>query len=658
MRYVACIQNPGKLIVCAALASTLLLGNVMLGQTDSSRIKDSPNAPAVVLGGDTLFVVRTNLGPFTPGQRASAINERLLDVVRNMITDSLTVVESSEGAIIRADTAVIMLVTDTDAALAGTSREELARSYAAILHAHLRKEIEHYGSTSLIVGVGMVIGLLVVLAFAFWVLAKLFPTLYAGLEKWEGTVFRPIRVRSQEILSASSISAVFIVVAKGVRLAISLLLIYFFLTYSLSLFPLTSQWNVRPILVGTLLVILTTAAAVVLFRTLRSFFGMLIRRVASWRGSLIKSVRLKTVEVLSEDRIAEAVRGGFKILKLFSYVALGYFYITILFSFFEFTQTWAGTLVGYIVNPLWNVVGGFVRFLPNLFFILVIAYVTRYVIKLIKLIFDEIGKGTLALPGFYREWADPTYKIVRFLILAFAGIVIFPYLPGSDSPVFKGVSVFLGILFSLGSTSAIANVVAGAVITYMRPFKIGDRVRIADTMGDVVEKTLLVTRVRTIKNVDVTIPNAMVLGSHIINFSSSAQTPGLILHTSVTIGYDTPWQKVHELLIAAAQSTDQVLKEPAPFVLQTSLDDSYVSYELNAYTDEPNTMAKTYSDLHQNIQNKFNEARVEIMSPHYTAVRDGNKTAIPADYLPRSYEAPAFRVFSPDRFLNKSKRQP
>jgi small-conductance mechanosensitive channel len=195
--------------------------------------------------------------------------------------------------------------------------------------------------------------------------------------------------------------------------------------------------------------------------------------------------------------------------------------------------------------------------------------------------------------------------------------------------------------------------VAGVVLTYMRPFRIGDRVKIADTMGDIMEKTLLVTRVRTIKNVDVSIPNAMVLSSHIINFSSSAKKRGLILHTTVTIGYDVPWKKVHELLVSAAKSSENILDTPEPFILQTSLDDSYVSYELNAYTDKPNLMAKSYSELHQNIQDKFNEAGVEIMSPHYSSIRDGNQTAIPEDYLPKGYVPRPFRILPFGKFFNE-----
>ena len=223
-------------------------------------------------------------------------------------------------------------------------------------------------------------------------------------------------------------------------------------------------------------------------------------------------------------------------------------------------------------------------------------------------------------------------------------IVIFPYLPGSKSPAFQGISIFLGVLFSLGSTSAVANVVAGVILTYMRAFKLGDRVKIADTIGDVIEETLLVTRIRTIKNVEITIANAMVLSSHIINFSASAQREGLILHTAVTIGYDAPWRTVHQLLIDAALATEHILKEPKPFVFQTALDDFYVHYEVNAFTDQPNRMAAIYSDLHQNIQDKFNEKGVEIMSPHRSSVRDGNPIAIPDEYLPKDYVPPAFRL--------------
>ncbi len=186
--------------------------------------------------------------------------------------------------------------------------------------------------------------------------------------------------------------------------------------------------------------------------------------------------------------------------------------------------------------------------------------------------------------------------------------------------------------------------VAGLVLTYMRAYKIGDRVKIGEATGDVVEKSLLVTRIKTIKNEVVSIPNSTVMNSHTTNFSAEAKEHGLIIHTTVTIGYENPWRQIHDLLIKAALATDLIEKDPAPFVFQTSLDDFYVSYQINAYTHVANKQHITYSILHQNIQDMFNEAGVEIMSAHYKYIRDGNQSTVPPDHLPDDYVAPAFRV--------------
>ena len=326
-------------------------------------------------------------------------------------------------------------------------------------------------------------------------------------------------------------------------------------------------------------------------------------------------------------------------------LTLLYVYIPLIMSFFPWTREYAPTLFGYIVDPLRAAAAALIAYLPKLLVMIVACLIAFSFTRISRFLFDHLEKGSIRWSGFYPEWAGPTHKIVRFLILAFTAVVIFPYLPGSDSPAFRGISIFLGILFSLGSTSAVANVVAGTILTYTRAFRVGDRVRIADTVGDVVEKTLLATRVQTIKNELITVPNAMVLGSHITNFSSAmAGGRDLILHTTVTIGYDAPWRSVHELLIAAALRTSGICPEPRPFVLQTALDDFYVHYEINAYTHEPARMATVYAELHQNIQDTFNEAGVEIMSPHFSSLRDGNRKAIPDQYLSHDYDAPSFRL--------------
>jgi small-conductance mechanosensitive channel len=380
----------------------------------------------------------------------------------------------------------------------------------------------------------------------------------------------------------------------------------------------------------------------------------LINKAFRWINNKLTQNREKFLNGLTINKIKIFTAEHFEkfVLRLTSFVRfiviilVVYLSLPLLFSIFPDTKMWTATLLQWILSPAGKALQGFIGFLPNLFSILVIVFIFRYAIRGIKYFVDLIDKGQIQLSGFHSDWAHPTFRILKFLLYAFMLILIFPYLPGSSSPAFQGVSVFVGVLFSLGSSSAIANMVAGMVITYMRPFKVGDRVKIGDITGDVVEKTTLVTRIRTIKNEDVTVPNSTVLLSSTTNYSTNTRVPesGLIIHTTVTIGYDVPWKDMHKALIEAALRTDLILKKPEPFVLQTSLDDFYVSYQINAYTREANRQALIYSQLHQNIQDCCNEAGIEIMSPHYRNQRDGNQTTIPANYLDKDYKAPTFNV--------------
>jgi len=317
---------------------------------------------------------------------------------------------------------------------------------------------------------------------------------------------------------------------------------------------------------------------------------------------------------------------------------------TLLLRFFPSTRYTSYQVTGWLFSELAGFGKTVIDYIPNLILLAFICLITSYLIKVNEYFFGELRDEKLSIRGFYPDWAEPTAKLVRVLILAAAVIVAFPYLPGSQSPAFKGISVFLGVLLSLGSTSAVAHVIAGTILTYMRAFQIGDFVRIGNDVGEVVEKTLLVTRLRTQKNEIVTIPNGTVLGGVVVNYSAEARRGGVIFHTVATIGYNAPWRQVHDLLISAALATDDVLHDPRPFVLQTALNDFYVSYELNAYTAKPTNMQNIYSTLHQNIQDRFNEAGVEINSPHYASLRDGNETTIPQSYLPENYKRPAFEV--------------
>jgi small-conductance mechanosensitive channel len=357
----------------------------------------------------------------------------------------------------------------------------------------------------------------------------------------------------------------------------------------------------------------------------------------------IKGIKIRDYMLFDASREVSALITLNKILKWVVVLSIVYIALPILFGIFPWTKNMAQTLFGFVLNPLKDIGLSLWVFLPNLITIVVIVIVFRYVLKGLYFLKSEIQEENLKLPGFYSDWASPTYQIIKVLVFAFMIIVIFPYLPGSDSPVFQGVSVFLGFLFTFGSAGSLSNVIAGLVLTYMRLFKIGDRVMIGGISGDVIEKNMLVTRVRTIKNEIISIPNSTVMNSHTINYSSDAPEKGLIMHSTVTIGYDVPWRDMHQVLIAAALQTPLILKEPAPFVLQTSLDDFYVSYQINAYTRESNKQAVIYSELHQNIQDLCNNAGIEIMSPHYRAARDGNQSTIPADQLPKDYQIPTFR---------------
>jgi len=394
--------------------------------------------------------------------------------------------------------------------------------------------------------------------------------------------------------------------------------------------------------IGLALLVLIILGGILFY--LNKFFSWSAAKIQLQEGKFIKGIKIRDYTVFDEKRQINVLITFNRILKWAIIILLVYITLPILLGIFPWTKNYAGILLGYILNPIKNMANSVWNYLPKFFTIIVIVFVFRYILKGTHFLKDELEKGNLSLPGFYAEWANPTYQIIKVFIIAFMMVLIFPYLPGSDSPIFRGVSVFLGVLFTFGSSGSLSNIIAGLVLTYMRLFKIGDRVKFGDIEGDVIEKSLLVTRIRTIKNEIISIPNSTVMSSHTINYSSDTVDNGLILHTTVTIGYDVPWRDMHQALIKAADRTELILKEPKPFVLQTSLDDFYVSYQINAYTKEANKQATIYSQLHQNIQDCCNEAGIEILSPHYRSVRDGNMTSIPTNYLDKDYKVPRFGV--------------
>ena len=302
------------------------------------------------------------------------------------------------------------------------------------------------------------------------------------------------------------------------------------------------------------------------------------------------------------------------------------------------TNSWtlklAARIITLIIAALEYIWSGFVGYLPNLITIIVIVFVARYVIRIIGLVFEGIRSRRIYLENFYPEWAETSFSLIKLMIYVLTAVIVFPYLPGSSSPAFQGISIFVGVLVSLGSTTAVSNVIAGVVLTYTRAFAVGDQVEVGGNRGRVVERSTFVTRIQTLKNVIVSIPNSIVLNNNIINYSKNMGQSGLLVHSTITIGYDVPWQTVNELLIAAARKTGNIVSHPDPFVLQTSLDDNYVSYEINGWTRKPEELPKIYSNLHANILDEFHGHKVEITSPAFRANRDANASTIP-DVIPR-----------------------
>lgn len=393
---------------------------------------------------------------------------------------------------------------------------------------------------------------------------------------------------------------------------------------------------------------LVVGALILVSISLLTLLARARRRLAEWLGTRrerFPALRFRGLELVSAERV---YRGTAHLLSLGTLAVMLMVLLAallLIFGQFPATRTYAYQVFLWLWDPLVNIGKGVLGYLPNLFYILVIAVVTRVTLRGINFIFEQAHRGVISLePWVHADVARPTSQIIKAVLIIVSLFFIAPLIPGTGSSAAQGISIVLGLMVSFGSTSTVGNLIAGIVLTYMRPFQLGDRVKIGETTGDVIEKTFFYTKILTIKNEEVIVPSLQALGGAMVNYSVKATERRLILYTSVTIGYDAPWRTVHELLIRAAERTGDICRNPKPFVFQTSLNDFFVSYQLNAYTDQPNKMAMIYSELHQNIQDSFNEGGVEIMSPHHFQLRDGNCTTIPKEYRAPQYEPPRFLV--------------
>ena len=394
------------------------------------------------------------------------------------------------------------------------------------------------------------------------------------------------------------------------------------------------------LLTSTGLLLGISVLAGLLLYAVSALFGWFNRLIEKAGKTRIREIERASHRIIDAAQLWSWLGAVVRVTRTIALVAIVLAWLNAALGLYPWTRPFASNVFHLILSPLQRMATGALESLPDLIFLALLILVVRALLRATKVFFERVDRGRIRLNNFDRDWAMPTYRIVRILIIAFALVVAYPYIPGSDSEAFKGVSIFLGVVFSIGSSSFIANMIAGYSLTYRGAFREGDRVRIGDHMGEVVNVRALSTQLRSPKNEDVNIPNSEVLGSTVVNYSSFAREQGVILHTDVGIGYDTPWRQVEALLLMAAERTGGLEAEPRPFVLQTLMGDFTVIYQLNAHCRDVTRMLQTYSELHGHIQDVFNEHGVQIMSPHYEHDPEVPKVVPPEGWYPAPAKAP------------------
>ena len=353
------------------------------------------------------------------------------------------------------------------------------------------------------------------------------------------------------------------------------------------------------------------------------------RRVEKFVEAKFSDVQAATKDVVKSHAVAALARYVVQFVILILVFVSFYYYLSFVLLSFAETKPIAQLLITYVTSPVLHILQGFVAFIPNMITIGIVVAMARGLIKGAALFFENVDAGTITIRNFEKHWIWPTYNIVRVGLMLIAAIICFPFIPGAESEAVKGLTLLVGVMVSLGSNSVVSNVLAGLFVIYRRSMNIGDRIRVGEHVGDVVEIKLMETYIKSIKNELISIPNGQILNSDVINYSKKIDGNGLLLHTTVGIGYEEPQAKVEAMLIEAARRTSGLKNSPTPFVLRTGLADYAVNYQINAYTTRGSHLPKISSDLHGHIIDVFNENDVQIMTPSYIA--DTEIPKIPAD---------------------------
>jgi small-conductance mechanosensitive channel len=392
---------------------------------------------------------------------------------------------------------------------------------------------------------------------------------------------------------------------------------------SLEIERLHADYGLKAKLTGLGWAIFLIVIQILFFMLTARFIRYLRRMVLEGFDGRVKPLEVKGYELMNIHQQKRILLFLTRLLQVFLVLVQLFISLPLLFSIFPETEKFTWNMINYVWSPLRDMVVSIVRYFPNLVKIAVIVYVVRWLLKGVRHLSDEVAVGHLKIDRFYEDWAQPTYQIIRIFIIAFTLVVIWPWLPGSESGIFKGVSIFVAALFSLGSTASIGNLVSGIIITYMRPFLVGDFVRIGDQEGEVVEKNAFITRLRDIKGNIVTVPNNSILSMQTVNYTAAVRHgKGSIVHSTFTFTYHVPRETVKSYLLEAADRCKLLQKTPKPFVLYTSLEDFYTQYEINGYTQEASRLWAVYSELHQNIVDVFSEHGLDPTSSHFVKVKN------------------------------------
>ena len=386
---------------------------------------------------------------------------------------------------------------------------------------------------------------------------------------------------------------------------------------------LHADYGLKAKLTGLGWAVFLIVVQVVFFMMTARFIRYLRRKIAEGVNGRMKPLVIKGYELMNVPQQKRILLVLTRVLQIFLVLLQLFISLPLLFSIFPETEKFTWNMINYVWSPLRDMVVSIVRYFPNLVKIFVIIYVVRWVLKGLHHISDEIAVGHLKIDRFYQDWAQPTYHIIRIFVIAFTLVVIWPLLPGSESGVFKGVSIFVAALFSLGSTTTIGNLISGIIITYMRPFLVGDFVRIGEQEGEVIEKNAFITRLRDIKGNLVTVPNNSILSQQTVNYTAAARDgKGSIVHSTFTFTYHVPRETVEAYLLEGAARCQLLEKNPKPFVLYTALEDFYTQYEINGYTKETARLFAVYSELHRHIIDVFHEHNLDPTSSHFIKVQE------------------------------------